>query len=82
MDSVQRANNAKRILDDELYQEAFNALRDEILGRWEHSLANEDSTRETLWLSLQLLERLRRHLESVITTGKLDSVQKESPAIF
>ena len=82
MDEKQREEHAKRILSDPLFLESFDVLRTELLTRWENSSSNESEAREAIWLGLQLLARVKYHLESVITTGKMtDMFEKQSPYI-
>ena len=82
MDEQQREEHAKRLLSDPLFLESFDVLRTELLTRWENSSSNESEAREAIWLGLQLLARVKYHLESVITTGKMtDMFEKQSPYI-
>ena len=82
MDEKQREEHAKSILSDPLFLESFDVLRTELLTRWENSSSNESEAREAIWLGLQLLARVKYHLESVITTGKMtDMLEKQSPYI-
>jgi hypothetical protein len=68
---VQRGHQAQAILDDPLYQEAFDAVRKEITRQWQNSPARDAEGREKLWLSSKLLDRLEAHLTSVMESGKL-----------
>jgi len=82
VDEKQREEHAKSILSDPLFLESFDVLRTELLTRWENSSSNESEAREAIWLGLQLLARVKYHLESVITTGKMtDMLEKQSPYI-
>jgi len=82
VDEQQREEHAKRLLSDPLFLESFDVLRTELLTRWENSSSNESEAREAIWLGLQLLARVKYHLESVITTGKMtDMFEKQSPYI-
>jgi len=82
VDEQQREEHAKRLLSDPLFLESFDVLRTELLTRWENSSSNESEAREAIWLGLQLLARVKYHLESVITTGKMtDMLEKQSPYI-
>jgi hypothetical protein len=79
---LSREEDAKRLLENDLFQEAFETLRVELMTRWENSTSNETEAREQIWLGLQLLQRVRRHLESILETGQLDRArQKQSPFI-
>ncbi len=79
---MNREEEAKRLLENDLFQEAFETLRTELMTRWENSSSNETEAREQIWLGLQLLQRVRRHLESILETGQMDRIrQKQSPFI-
>ena len=82
LDQETRARQANDLLNNELLVEAFDTLRQELLERWENSSSNESEARESIWLGLQLLERVRRHLESSVTTGEMAKLrEKSSPFI-
>jgi hypothetical protein len=72
-----REEHAKRILNDPLYNEAFDQLGENILNTWAHSSVNDVESREQCWLSLRLLERLRLHLTSIVETGEMAEKIKE-----
>jgi len=79
---LSREEDAKRLLENDLFQEAFETLRTELMTRWENSSSNETEAREQIWLGLQLLQRVRRHLESILETGEMERIrQKQSPFI-
>ena len=82
MNEEQRAEQAKDLLKHELFVEAFEVLNTELKNRWEHSSTNEVEARESVWLALQLLQRIRFHIESIVTTGKMKALHsKQSPFI-
>ncbi len=77
-----REERAKALLEDDLLQEAFETLKNELMDRWEHSSTTESDAREQIWLGLQLLARIRRHLETILETGELERLrEKQSPLI-
>jgi len=79
---LNREEEARRLLENDLFQEAFETLRTELMTRWENSSSNETEAREQIWLGLQLLQRVRRHLESILETGEMERIrQKQSPFI-
>ena len=82
MNEEQRAESAKRILDDPIVQEAFSTLRQEFLDRWENSPAQDTDARETLWLGLKILSRLEVHFESLIASGQKAKAQRDSKILF
>ena len=82
MDDQLRQERAKALINDELLAEAFETLRTEMMARWENSGSSEVDARESLWLGLQLLTRIRRHLHSIVETGEMVKLrEKGSPFI-
>jgi len=70
-----RGEQARRLLDDPLLQEAFGSVDGALRNAW--VATDEDATpeRERLWLMLKLLGRVRSHLVQVLETGKLADAQ-------
>ena len=82
MDPELRLQRAQALANDELLTEAFDTLRTELMGRWETSASTEVEARESIWLGLQLLARVRRHIHSIIETGEMAKLrEKGSPFI-
>ena len=82
LNEEQRADNAQRILEDPLVQEAFSTLRQEFLDRWENSHPQDGNARETLWLGLKILSRLEIHFESLIASGQMAKAQRDNKTLF
>jgi len=72
-----REEQAKSLLNDPLYNEAFDQLGESIFNTWANSSVNDVESREQCWLSLRLLERLRLHLTSIVETGEMAEKLKE-----
>ena len=73
----QREEQAKRLLNDPMYNEAFDSLGESIFNTWAQTSVNDVESREQCWLSLRLLERIRLHLTSIIETGEMAEKIKE-----
>ena len=73
----QREQQANRLLNDPLYNEAFELLAENIHNTWISTSIDEVEAREQAWLSLRLLERIRLHLTSIIETGEMAKKLKE-----
>ena len=71
MDNETRLRKAQSILNDELFNEAFDTLRHELMERWKNSSTHEVDAREQIWLGLQLLQQVRRHFESILETAEM-----------
>ena len=74
---MDREARAKNLLNDPLYKEAFEKLEEEINNTWYNSSVKDVESREQLWLSLRLLERLRLHLTSIVESGEMATKLKE-----
>jgi len=78
MDPELRLRRAEALLNDELLNEAFETIKTELMDRWENSASNEEDAREAIWLGLQLLTRVRRHLESILMTQEMAKTRERS----
>ena len=74
---MDREIQAKNLLNDSLYNEAFDTLAEELYNTWYNSSVKDVESREQAWLSLRLLERLRLHLTSIVETGEMGKKIKE-----
>ncbi len=72
-----REEQARSLLNDKLYNEAFDQLAEDLHNTWYNSSVTDVEGREQAWLSLRLLERLRLHLTSIIETGEMAKKIKE-----
>ena len=72
---INRGSRAKEIIENEIYQEAFEALEQEILLQWGESPARDQEGREKLYLMLGITRRVKAILQSVMETGKLAEVE-------
>ena len=82
MSDEQREQNAKRLLEDPLFKEAFDVLKKDLMGRWEISGSTEVEARESIWLAMRLLDRLEGHITSIVETGHMNEVlEKQHPFI-
>jgi len=82
MTDEQRERNAKRLLEDPLFKEAFDVLREDLMNRWEVSGSTELEARESIWLAMRLLDRLYGHINSIVETGHMNKVmEKQHPFI-
>ena len=81
-DTEAREAHAKRILQDALFIESFQAVEKEILDLWKTTGSNDVDQREAFWLALRLLERLKGHITSVVQTGEMERMlDKQHPYI-
>ena len=82
MSDLQREEKAQNLLNNELFQEAFEVLRKDLMDRWSASGSTELEARESIWLAMRLLDRLYGHITSIVETGHMNKVlEKQHPFI-
>lgn len=65
------ANRAREVLENEAYIQAHEDIRTEIVRQWEDSPARDTQGRESLWIMLKQLDKLKMTLEQTMGAGKL-----------
>ena len=78
----ERARHANNLLQDDLFREAFEVLKEDLMNRWSHSGSTESEARESIWLAMRLLDRLEGHFKSIVETGQMaKALEKQHPFI-
>ena len=70
----EREQRAKNLLDNPLFKEAFEILRQDLMDRWTASGSSEVEARESIWLAMRLLDKLYNHVSSIVETGHMNKV--------
>ena len=79
---MNREEEANRLLEHELFIEAFDTLEKELLLSWSRTNSNDVDQRESCWLATRLLERVKAHITSIVETGHMAKVlEKQHPHI-
>ena len=82
MNEEEREGRAKNLLNDVLFNEAFDVLKKDLMTRWESSGSTELEARESIWLAMRLLDRLHGHIKSIVETGHMNKMlDKQHPFI-
>ena len=82
MSDEYREEKAKNLLSNELFNEAFEVIRQDLMNRWSASGSTELEARESIWLAVRLLDRLYGHITSIVETGHMNKVlEKQHPFI-
>lgn len=66
-----RGHRAKQLLENPLFQEAFDTIENTITEAWKHTGADEEDARRNAYLMQRLLRDLRQHFVSALSTGKV-----------
>lgn len=77
MTKSERADRANRILQDEMFVEAFENTRQAIFSQIERTPIRDDEGLKHLRLCLKLLTDVRANLVAVLNDGKLDEFRME-----
>jgi len=79
---LQREEKASNLLNNELFQEAFEVLKKDLMDRWSASGSTELEARESIWLAMRLLDKIHGHLTSIVETGHMNKIlDKQHPFI-
>ena len=82
MTPEERERRAQSLLEDPLLKEAFDILKEDLMGRWGQSGSTDLEARESIWLAMRLLDRIHGHLTSIIETGRMNKIlDKQHPYI-
>lgn len=68
---LDRANRAKRIVEDDLFTEAVESIRNALYRSFAESKLDDDDTRRCARIGVGLLDRLVGDIRYHIETGKL-----------
>lgn len=69
------ASRAKEVLENEAYILAHDEIRKEIVHQWENAPVRDWEGRESLWVMLKQLDKLRLTLEATMQAGKLATAE-------
>jgi hypothetical protein len=78
---VTRGHQARRILDDAMYQEAFDVVRDRLVSLLESAELAPEKRAAVNGLLIQH-RKVRQYMEMVMQTGKMAATQIERDKTF
>lgn len=85
---LENAARAQALLDDETLNDAFSKMEDAYQQAWMATHVNDVAGRERLWQAIHIVHKVKDHLNSVVTNGKLaqreldDLAGKEKRRLF
>jgi len=68
---IKRGDQAKRILEDQLFIEAVQKIRSDLNQEWLNSDLKNSEQRENIFVMRRMLELVVMQLQSVMETGKI-----------
>lgn len=72
-----RGEQAAQVLDNPIYQESWQSVRNGIIAAWETAPIRDKEGHNELKLMLKLLTDVQRNIETVMQTGKMAQIQIE-----
>jgi hypothetical protein len=79
LEEVKRGEQASQILDNPIYVEAIDKVRENIVSTMTNSPLGDEKTHNRLVIALQLLNQINKQLTDVMQTGKLATIQTDRP---
>ena len=70
-EEVRRADDARQLLDNPLFEEAFATIRKELIEHLLNTRVAEEVERDRLYITIKALDLVEQHIKSVFETGKL-----------
>ena len=80
-DELQRGDMAAAVLDNPIYAESWEMVRNGIIAAWENAPIRDKEGQNELKLMLKVLGDLRKTVEQTMQTGKLARIQIEQEGI-
>jgi hypothetical protein len=69
--AVAKAVHAQDLLDSELLTDAFRTLEENYTSAWRATVIDDVAGREKLFLAINIVGKVRDHLNAVVANGKL-----------
>lgn len=70
-DALTRAAHARDLLNNDLLSEAFKTLESSYTDAWRTSAVDQVAAREKLFLAINIVGKVRDHLQGIVNNGKL-----------
>ena len=68
---TERGDQARAILENPLFNEAFETMRANLLSQFENSPAEDKEGREQAWMMLKVINQAKQKFETELDTGKM-----------
>ena len=72
-EQLNRAEHAKRLLEDPILSEALDIIEKEVIAQWEAVPVRDTEGREELWKLYKTSKKFRGILHGLIDSGKLSA---------
>lgn len=79
---IRRGDEAKRVLENPVYQEAVQKVREGLIQAMAGSPLGDAQTHNRLVIGLQILTQIEKQLVDVMQTGRMAQIQVEDKNAF
>lgn len=79
-DESQRGHEARRLMENPLYREAIDSMREGIVQKWRSAPIRDREGMHELKLMDKLLSDLEAYIRQIAETGKMADIQLEKEA--
>jgi hypothetical protein len=69
--AISKGKRAELLLRDELLTGAFDTLEASYVKGWKETDPRDEQAREQLWHAVQVIGKVKQHLSTVMSNGKL-----------
>lgn len=82
VDEIQRGHEAEKLINNPLFEEAFNKVKDSLIQAMNDSPLGDEKTHNRLVIGLQLLNQIEKQIKSHIATGKMAKIQSSGGVLM
>jgi hypothetical protein len=75
LQEIKRGEDARQILESQLYSEAFQKVREGLINAMQQSPLGDEKTHNRLVIGLQLLGQIEKQLKDIMLTGRMAQIQ-------
>ena len=75
LDDIKRGEEAKRLIENPLFIEAFDSVKNSLVDSISRSGLGDEKTHHNLAIALQLLAQIRRVFVEQVETGEMEVIQ-------
>ena len=75
---VKRGEQAAQVLDNPLFKESVDKVREGIIRSMSTSALGDSETHNRLVIAMQLLNQIEKQLTDVVQTGKMAAIQTDN----
>ena len=76
-EEIRRGEEAQRLLDEPILKEAFEAIELTFIDKLKRIDVGATEAQRDLIVSLQILNKVKKYIEDVATTGKMAAITEE-----